>query len=83
MLVSLGLGLLDPGLKTFSILIQVVYLIIERRLRKRRWGELGFDIKGIPTALRANWWLIVLVAFGMQVWLFLPRAYFYPNLSSM
>ena len=66
MLVSLGLGLVDPGLKIFSILIPVVYLIIERRLRKRRWGELGFDIKGIPAALKANWGLIVVVGFGMQ-----------------
>jgi uncharacterized protein len=66
MFVSLGLGLLDPGLKIFSILIPAAYLIIERHLRKRRWGELGFDIKGIPKALKANWVLIVLVSFGMQ-----------------
>jgi len=35
-------------------------------LRKRRWGELGFEVKGIPAALKANWWLILLVAIGVQ-----------------
>ena len=67
LLVSLGLGLIDPGLKTFSILLPVAYLIIERRLRKRPWRELGFDLKGFPAALKANWWLVVLVVFVMQV----------------
>ncbi|MBE3038650.1 MAG: CPBP family intramembrane metalloprotease [Chloroflexi bacterium] len=67
LLVSLGLGLIDPGLKTFSILLPVAYLIIERRLRKRPWRELGFDLKGFPAAVKANWWLVVLVVFVMQV----------------
>jgi len=67
LLVSLGLGLIYPGLKTFSILLPVAYLIIERRLRKRSWSELGFDLKGFPAALKANWWLVVLVAFVVQV----------------
>lgn len=67
LLVSLGLGLIDPGLKIFSILLPVAYLIIERRLRKRPWRELGFDLKGFPAALKANWWLVVLAVFVMQV----------------
>ncbi len=64
--VSLGLGLIDPGLKAFSILLPVAYLIIERHLRKRPWRELGFDLKGFPAALKANWWLVMLAAFVMQ-----------------
>lgn len=36
--------LLIPSAKTFFALIPVVYLLIERRLRHRDWGDLGFRI---------------------------------------
>jgi membrane protease YdiL (CAAX protease family) len=41
-------------------------LLIERRLRKRPWAELGFDSRGIKPALAANWFLILLVL-GIQL----------------
>ena len=79
--VSLGLGLIDPGLKAFSILLPVAYLIIERRLRKRPWRELGFDLKGFPAALKANWWLVGLAVFVVQALAVFGTRAFLPEFS--
>jgi membrane protease YdiL (CAAX protease family) len=55
-----------PAAKTIFALIPVAYLLIERRLRKRMWADLGFSIRTFWADLRANWLLFVLVGFVMQ-----------------
>jgi membrane protease YdiL (CAAX protease family) len=55
-----------PDFKTVSVFLPIAYLLIERRLRKRPWAELGFDSRGIKPALAANWFLILLVL-GIQL----------------
>ena len=55
-----------PAAKTVFALIPVAYLLIERRLRKRTWGDLGFNFRTLGADLRANWGLFVLVGVVMQ-----------------
>lgn len=55
-----------PAAKTLFALIPVAYLLIERRLRKRTWADLGFSLRTFGADLRANWILFVLVGFVMQ-----------------
>ncbi len=55
-----------PAAKTLFALIPVVYLLVERRLRKRAWGDLGFRLNTFWADLRANWILFILLAFVMQ-----------------
>jgi membrane protease YdiL (CAAX protease family) len=55
-------SLLWPGFKIVSVFLPIAYLLVERRLRNRPWAELGFDVRGIRSALAANWFLILLVA---------------------
>jgi membrane protease YdiL (CAAX protease family) len=49
--------------KLVGMLVTIAYLIIERFLRKRESEEIGFNIKGLPLALRENWLFILLVVF--------------------
>ena len=55
-----------PAAKTLFALIPVAYLLIERRLRKRTWGDLGFNFRTIWADLRANWMLFLLLGFVIQ-----------------
>ena len=55
-----------PTAKTLFALIPVAYLLIERRIRKRTWADLGFSIRSFWKDLRANWLLFALVGFVMQ-----------------
>ena len=61
----LGMWLI-PSAKTLFALIPVVYLLIERRLRQRAWGDLGFNLCSFGVDLRANWILFVLMGFIIQ-----------------
>lgn len=69
--------LLIPTAKTLFALLPVVYLLVERRLRQRTWGELGFNLRTFWDDLRANWVLFILLGFVIQpavaLW---ARAYF-------
>jgi len=55
-----------PSAKTLFALIPVTYLLIERRLRHRTWGELGFNLRTFGADLRANWLLFALTGFLIQ-----------------
>lgn len=55
-----------PSLKTLFGLLPVVYLLIERRLRKRTWAGLGFNARTFGADLRANWILFILLGFIIQ-----------------
>ena len=58
--------LLLPQAKTLFALIPVAYLLIERRIRKRTWSDLGFRIKTFGADLRENWILFLLLGFVIQ-----------------
>jgi len=69
--------LLIPPAKTLFALLPVAYLLIERRLRKRTWGELGFNARTFWDDLRANWVLFILMGFIIQPLVALwAKAYF-------
>jgi membrane protease YdiL (CAAX protease family) len=69
--------LLIPVAKTLFALLPVAYLLVERRLRQRTWGELGFNARTFWADLRANWLLFILLGFIIQPFLVLwARAYF-------
>jgi membrane protease YdiL (CAAX protease family) len=55
-----------PAYKTIFALLPVAYLLVERRIRKRTWADLGFSIRTFWADLRANWILFALVGFVMQ-----------------
>ena len=60
MAVSLGIGLVSPGLKILGILIPVLYMIIEGRFRRRSWAENGFNLKAFPRDLvRSLGWVLL------------------------
>lgn len=61
----LGFWLL-PAYKTIFALIPLVYLLVERRLRKRSWSDLGFKFRTFWLDLRANWFWFVLVGLISQ-----------------
>ena len=52
------LSLLPIGL----YILTIPHLVIEKIVRKQRFSELGFRIKGFGEAIRKNWWLIILPA---------------------
>lgn len=70
--------LLIPSAKTFFALLPVAYLLIERRLRQRTWGELGFNIRTFWDDLRANWILFALLGFVIQPLVGLWAKAFFP-----
>ena len=55
-----------PAAKTLFALIPVVYLLIERRTRKREWSDLGFNLRTFWADLRANGILFLLLGFVIQ-----------------
>jgi membrane protease YdiL (CAAX protease family) len=55
-----------PPAKILFALLPVVYLLIERRLRQRSWGELGFRVRTFWADLRDNWLLFIVSGFVMQ-----------------
>lgn len=70
--------LLIPAAKTVFALLPVAYLLIERHLRKRAWGELGFNLRTFWPDLRANWILFILLAFVIQPLVMLWAKAFFP-----
>ena len=66
-----------PTAKMLFALIPIAYLLVERRLRKRTWADLGFSIRTFWRDLRANWLLFALVGFVIQpVTALWAKAYF-------
>lgn len=61
----LGMFLI-PSLKTIFAFIPVVYLLVERRLRKRSWADLGFNLKSIGPEIFHSWGLFVFLGFIIQ-----------------
>jgi uncharacterized protein len=55
-----------PAAKTVFAIIPVAYLLMERRLRKRTWSDLGFKISTFWSDLRANWIVFIVAGFVMQ-----------------
>ena len=55
-----------PSAKLLFALLPVAYLLIERRMRQRTWGDLGFKIRTFWADLRANWVLFILSGFVIQ-----------------
>lgn len=58
----LGAYLFVPSASGLLGLVVVGYILIERRLRRRSWADLGFRAD-----VRANWQLIVLEAVVVQI----------------
>jgi membrane protease YdiL (CAAX protease family) len=66
-----------PSAKLVFALLPVAYLLIERRVRQRTWGDLGFKPLTFWADLRANWGLFILMGFVMQpAIVFWARTYF-------
>lgn len=67
-----------PAYKTGFALIPLVYLLVERRLRKRSWSDLGFKFRTFWPDLRANLFWFVLVGLISQPLVALLTKYWFP-----
>ncbi len=65
-LITIGSMLFIPQAKVLFALIPAIYLLIERRLRKRTWADIGFKFSTFWQDLRANWVWFVLVGIVVQ-----------------
>ena len=74
----LGLWFL-PSARTLFALLPVVYLLIERHLRRRSWAALGFKARSFWADLRANWLLFGLLAFAIQPVIILWAKLYFPD----
>ena len=68
-----------PAFKTGFALIPLVYLLIERRLRRRSWNDLGFKFRTFWQDLRSNWFWFILVGVISQPLTALLTKYFFPE----
>jgi membrane protease YdiL (CAAX protease family) len=78
MLVTISFSVLVYEMKGLAMLIPVGYLLIEKRLRNRRWSELGLNREGYLRMVKANWHLILLVAFIIQFIVIVGASLFIP-----
>lgn len=68
-----------PAYKTVFALIPLVYLLVERRLRKRSWADLGFKFRTFWPDLRSNWVWFALVGLVSQPMAALLTKAFFPS----
>ena len=68
-----------PAYKTIFALLPLAYLLVERRLRKRSWVDIGFKFRTFWPDLRANWVWFVLVGLISQPTVSLLTKFFYPE----
>jgi membrane protease YdiL (CAAX protease family) len=73
----LGMWLL-PAYKTGFALIPLVYILIERRLRRRSWKDIGFRFCTFWPDLRATWFWLVLVGVISQPLIALVTKIWFP-----
>lgn len=79
MILTVGLIILLPSLRTLIYFIPVVYLLVERRLRHRPWSEAGFK-HGFIKDLANNWHLFIIVAILIQIAVPVLLKFFWPEL---
>lgn len=74
---TIVLALLTP-LKGIAVLLPIVYLFGEARLRHRSWGELGIKPREFLQAVRENWVWILLVGVVLQIVVPVGAQLFFP-----
>jgi membrane protease YdiL (CAAX protease family) len=68
-----------PQAKTIFALLPIFFiLLIERRLRKRSWSDLGFKFSTFWKDLRANWFWFILVGLVSQIFVALWAKSYFP-----
>jgi membrane protease YdiL (CAAX protease family) len=69
-------ALLWPQTKGVLAFLPITYVLIERRLRKRAWAALGFNVQGFTHALKRNWlWVLLVVGVSQPVSMLVARAW--------
>ncbi|HEX3039228.1 MAG TPA: type II CAAX endopeptidase family protein [Caproiciproducens sp.] len=66
-------------LKYVAELPAIIYLLVEMRIRKRSFHDIGFKLKNTPHDLLTNWHLILLVVIVFQLLPLLIGKYFLPG----
>jgi membrane protease YdiL (CAAX protease family) len=79
MILAVGGMLFLPQLKTVFAFIPVIYVLVERHLRKRSWIDLGFRFSTLWQDFRATWILFVLTGFLIQPLTALLASYLFPQ----
>lgn len=78
LVVTLAGILFVPQAKAIFALLPIVFLLVERHLRKRSWAEIGFKFPSFWTDVRANLGWVLLVGVVLQVVVVLWATWFYP-----
>jgi membrane protease YdiL (CAAX protease family) len=74
---TLGGIIFLPQAKSLFAFLPVIYLLVERKVRRRSWAEIGFKFNTFWDDLRANWGLVLLVGAIVQLAvIFWARAFF-------
>ncbi|MAT45698.1 MAG: hypothetical protein CL609_25480 [Anaerolineaceae bacterium] len=68
-----------PSLKGIGIFIPVLYVLVERWIRKRSWTDFGIRPKRFFHDLRSQFFLVILVAVVIQVGVVLVANWFFPE----
>jgi uncharacterized protein len=68
-----------PQAKSLFAFLPIIYLLVERKLRKRNWAEIGFKFNTFWADLRANWGLVLLVGVMIQVAVVVLAHTFFPE----
>ncbi len=65
--------------KMAGMLIALAYFLIEAVLRKRRKESIGFDLRGLPQALKKTWPFVLLVVLAAPIVTVLIGRFFLPD----
>lgn len=80
MSLSLLLFFFVPSFSWTLYFLPLMYVLIERRIRKRKWQEIGFKSADLLRDLRANWHLFLLVVIVIQPSVIVGSRFWWPEL---
>lgn len=75
--------LIWPALRGTLAFMPLVYLLIERRVRRRPWSDLGVRLHGFRPAMARNWYLVIIAVALQPISLFAARAWWPAWLAHM
>ena len=67
--------LIWPALRAALAFMPLVYILVERRVRRRPWSDLGVRARGFGKALAGNWYLVVIAIASQPITIFAARTW--------
>ncbi|MFD0768923.1 CPBP family intramembrane glutamic endopeptidase [Bacillus sp. CGMCC 1.60114] len=79
MIVSLGITLFVPGIGQVFTFLPIIYLVIEKVIRKRKFWDIGFRFSQTASDLKTHWFLALFVGVIIPILCFLFAKYMMPE----